>query len=249
MTLHQQSPVDRTLCAVGAFFFRFRNGLFPAVFVLVALFVRPAFFAGSRVLDPCTTAAGAALALLGETVRCLTIGLVYIERGGRNYNVYASSLVTQGIYAHTRNPMYVGNLLLTLGFCLMYGSPWMIVVVFPFFLLVYMGIVFEEERFLSGKFGATYDAYCRDTNRFLPRIAGWVQTLKQHRFDWRYVIKKEYGTLFMFSFGTYAVLAFKYRYLLGPEGILGRPGLLVLGAIPLGVLYGAARFLKKTGRL
>lgn len=249
MTANQRSPVDKFLCVIGALFFRFRNGLFPVIFLLLAFFVRPAFFAGSRELDPFVTSIGVVIALLGEIVRCLTIGLVYIHRGGRDRKVYAASLVTEGIYAHTRNPMYVGNLLLTLGFCLMYGTPWMYAVIFPFFLLVYVGIVFEEERFLREKFGTEYEDYCRNTNRFLPKIHGLAQTMRRHHFDWKNVIKKEYGTLFGFSFGTYLVLVIKYRYLYGPVGILGQPGLLVLFAVPLVILYGTARFLKKTRRL
>ena len=191
--------MDKILCAIGAFFFRFRNGLFPVIYLLVALFVRPAFFAGNPKWDPFATGIGLIVAMLGETIRCLTIGLVYsIVRGGRDGRVYADHLVTEGIYAHTRNPMYVGNLLFALGFCLMYGSPWMYLVVFPFFLLVYVSIVFEEERFLSEKFGEKYDKYVHNTNRFLPRLQGLVQTIRQHHFDWTRVIAKEYGTLFVF---------------------------------------------------
>ena len=122
-------------------------------------------------------------------------------------------------------------------------------VVFPFFLLVYMGIVFEEERFLREKFGTDYEEYCHNTNRFLPRVRGLDQTMKQHHFDWKKVVKKEFGTIFGSLFGAYMVLTFKYFYLFGPVGILGRPALLVLFPTPLFILYGAARFLKKTKRL
>lgn len=245
----QRSPIDKAFCTLGAFFFRFRNGLFPVIFLLAALFVRPAFFAGSKELDPFATGIGLLLALSGEVIRCLTIGLVYIVRGGRGGRVYAEDLVTEGIYAHTRNPMYVGNLLLALGFCLMYGSPWMYLVVFPFFLLVYLSIVFEEERFLRGNFGKKYEAYIRNTNRFLPRIRGLSETMRLHRFDWKKVVTKEYGTLFGFLIGAYVVLLMKYRYLIGPVGLLQHPGLAVLFTVPFFILYGVARFLKITRRL
>jgi len=245
-----RSSVGKTLCAIGAFFFRFRNGLFPVIYLLVALFIRPAFFAGNPKWDLFATGIGLIVAMLGETIRCLAIGLDYsIVRGGRKGRVYAVDLVTEGIYAHTRNPMYVGNLFFSLGFCLMYGSPWTYLAIFPFFLLVYLSIVFEEERFLSKKFGGKYDEYLRDTNRFVPRLQGLAQTMKQHRFDWKRVIAKEYGTLFIFLFGAYVLLIAKYRYLIGPAGILGRHGLLVLFLIPIFILYGVARFLKKTDRI
>jgi protein-S-isoprenylcysteine O-methyltransferase Ste14 len=245
-----RSFVDKTLCVIGAFFFRFRNALFPVIYILVALFVRPAFFAGNPKWDLFASGIGLMVAMLGETIRCLTIGLVYsIVRGGRDGRVYAEDLVTAGIYAHTRNPMYVGNLLFALGFCLMYGSSWTYLAIFSFFLLVYLSIVLEEERYLSEKFGKDYDEYVRDTNRFVPRLQGLAQTIGQHHFDWKRVIAKEYGTLFLFFFGAYVLLIAKYRYLIGPVGILGRPGLLVLFSIPLFILYGVARFLKKTDRI
>ena len=242
--------MDKTLCAIGAFFFRFRNGLFPVLYLLVAVFVRPAFFAGNPKWDPIATGIGLVAAMLGETIRCLTIGLVYsITRGGRNGRVYAKDLVTEGIFAHTRNPMYVGNLFFALGFCLMYGSPWTYLAIFPFFLLVYVSIVAEEERFLKEKFGEKYDEYLRNTNRFVPRLQGLAQTMRQHPFDWKRVIAKEYGTLFVFFFGAYVLLIAKYRYLIGPVGILDRPGILVIFSIPFFILYGVARFLKKTDRI
>jgi hypothetical protein len=131
----------------------------------------------------------------------------------------------------------------------MYGAPSMYLIGFPFFLLVYLSIVFEEERFLGEKFGEQYEAYIRDTNRFLPRLQGLGQTIKQHRFDWQRVIIKDYGTLFVLLFGAYFLLTAKYRYLIGPVGLLGEPFLLVLFAIPFFALYGVARFLKKSGRL
>jgi protein-S-isoprenylcysteine O-methyltransferase Ste14 len=245
-----RSFLHKTLCVMGAFFFRFRSKVFPVTYLLVALFVRPAFFAGNPKWDPFLTGIGLMVAMLGESIRCLTIGLVYsIVRGGRNHRVYAKDLVTEGLYAHTRNPMYVGNLLFALGFCLMYGSPWTVLAIFPFFLLVYLSIVIEEERFLSEKFGEKYDEYVRDTNRFMPRLKGLAQTMRQHPFDWKRVIAKEYGTLFIFFCGAYVLLIAKYLYLIGPVGMLGRPALLVLFSIPFFILYGVARFLKKTDRI
>lgn len=156
VTTNQHSPIDKVLCAIGAFF-RFRNGLFPTIFLLVVFLVRPSFFCGRKGSGSLCRRLRFNNGAAGRNCRCLTIGLVYVKRGGLNSRVYAKDLVTEGIYAHTRNPMYTGNLLIALGFCLMYGSPWMYGVVFPFFLLVYMGIVFEEERFLREKFGTEYE--------------------------------------------------------------------------------------------
>ncbi|NNE77219.1 MAG: isoprenylcysteine carboxylmethyltransferase family protein, partial [Pricia sp.] len=88
---------------IGNFFFRTRNYLFPVFYVFLFLpFPRisekylPVFFIGLSI------------AVLGQLARMLTIGLVYIVRGGRNKRIYAEGLVTDGLFSHCRNPMYVG---------------------------------------------------------------------------------------------------------------------------------------------
>src|SRR5678815_5444661 len=59
--------------------------------------------------------AGLLIALSGQVLRAVTIGLEYIIRGGRNRQVYAEKLVTGGMFAHCRNPLYVGNFLVLVG--------------------------------------------------------------------------------------------------------------------------------------
>jgi protein-S-isoprenylcysteine O-methyltransferase Ste14 len=233
----------------GNFFFRYRGGLFPALVLFLALAVQPAQFAGNPRLDLVAVVVGTVVALMGQLVRCATIGLVYIKRGGQNHRIYANSLVTEGIYAHTRNPMYIGNILIVGGFCLVYGSPWTYAAAFPFFLLFYLSITLAEEHYLRGQFGDEYNAYCRATNRFWPRMKGLGHTLIQHRFEWKRVMNKEYGNLFGFSLGLYVIISLKYYRVYAPSPIPERPLLLVLPLIPLFVLYGTARWLKKRGRV
>lgn len=245
----QASTPSGFLSQVGNFFFRYRNGLFPVIFLVLALFVRPAWFLGNEQLDRYATGIGIALALAGGLVRILTIGLVYIRRGGKDYKVYAVDLVTDGIYAHVRNPMYLGNLLIAAGICLMYGSPWIYAGVFPFFLLVYISIVAEEERFLASKFGEGFAAYRHSVPRFWPNLHGVVATFGSYKFDWKRVIKKEYGTTCALLASVYVLAVWKYWYLRGmpPDQIL-RPVM----AAPLLVLlamYLGARFLKKSRRI
>lgn len=234
---------------MGNFFFRFRRSLFPALFLLSALVVSPAKFLGSSRLDIVAVIVGSVIALSGQLVRCATIGLVYIKRGGQDRRIFASNLVTEGIYAHTRNPMYLGNILIAGGVCLVYGSPWTYAVIFPFFLIVYLSITKAEEQYLSTQFGDEYIAFCRSTNRFFPKMKGLRQTLAQHRFEWKYVVKKEYGTMFGLFLGLYAILLVKYYRLYSPSPIPERPFLLAIFPILLFALYGSARWLKKSGRI
>ena len=174
---------------LGNFLFRYRNALFPLTCVLL-------FLPGPR-LDPdplLAAAIGAAIAFAGQIVRALTIGLEYIVRGGRQGKVYADGLVIAGIYHHSRNPMYVGNVLIAAGLAVASNSWISIAVTIPLVVLTYSAIVAAEEKYLSEKFGDAYAEYRRDVPRWLPRVRGLAQTLAHSRFHWRRLIVKEYGT-------------------------------------------------------
>src|SRR2546426_5937752 len=95
---------------LGNFLFHYRNGLFPAFYLL--LFIKsPRLFDDYRL----AVALGLTLAIAGQTLRAVTIGLAYIVRGGKDRQVYARNLVIEGIFAHCRNPVYVGNFLVLCG--------------------------------------------------------------------------------------------------------------------------------------
>lgn len=174
---------------LGHFLFRYRNALFPCAFALVLLPGRHLF------ADPLAAlGVGALLAAVGEAGRILTIGLEYIVRGGRNRRVYARDPVTEGLYAHCRNPMYVGNLLLLAGIAVASNSWTCLAVAVPLFAFFYMSIVAAEEDFLRGKSGAAYDACASDVPRWPAQLRGLGTTLSSATFHWRRVLVKEYGT-------------------------------------------------------
>ena len=68
---------------VGKFFFQYRNGLFPVIFILAALTLRPSIMFNSPLADRLIGASGMIIILLGEAVRLVTIGFEYIHRGGK----------------------------------------------------------------------------------------------------------------------------------------------------------------------
>src|SRR5687768_16881211 len=102
---------------LGNILFHYRNFLFPVFYILL-------FVPSQKVFGSMNTALilGFLIAASGQAIRVATIGLVYIIRGGKNRQIYAEGLVTEGIFSHCRNPLYVGNILIIIGLGVMSNS-------------------------------------------------------------------------------------------------------------------------------
>jgi len=236
------------LIAAGNFFFRYRNMLFPAFIAATLLFCSPTFAFGDRVLDMVMDLVGAAIALAGQGLRMLTIGYEYIVRGGREGKVYAEDLVQGGVFAHSRNPLYLGNLLIIIGLAVMVHSLPLYIIGVPFFISVYASIIAAEENFLRGKFGAEYEAYCARVNRIWPNWKGFRQSIEGMRFNWRRLAIREYGTMFGLAIAFIGISALTLYQALGDEAWPDIRALL-WWLLPVTAAYLAVRFLKKSGRL
>lgn len=116
---------------------------------------------------------GVAVALAGEAVRIWSVS--YAGKETRTRKVGAPRLVTSGPYAHLRNPIYLGNFLLGLGFCLATWAwmPWMVGVYIAGFFLQYSLIISLEETRLRELFGEQYEKYVQAVPRFLPRLSSY----------------------------------------------------------------------------
>ena len=251
MTVLEERPSapSRLALVAGGFFFRYRDAVFPAVFLVLAFATPPGLRFGSRGWDRALDAAGIALALAGEVLRILVIGLAYIRRGGLDRRVHADALVTAGVFGHSRNPLYLGNLLGVFGFLLIHDSLVAYLVGVPFFTLTYLSIVIAEEDFLRCRFGQEYAAYCRVVPRFWLRLRGLGTTLRGMRFNWRRVASKEYGTAFAGASLVLILLVWDDFRRWGAAG--AAPTLRVAAVVwaPVVVAYLLVRILKKTGRL
>jgi protein-S-isoprenylcysteine O-methyltransferase Ste14/chorismate mutase len=229
---------------LGNFFFRNRNWLFPLVLILLLLCFRPPAFGGFR--GGILLGVGLAFTVAGQSLRIATIGLDYIKRGGKDGRIYADRLVTGGIYRHTRNPMYAGNILITLGFLLVAGNPIALLIGGVFFVSAYWLIMRSEEQYLRREFGEAYTAYCARVPRWLPRSRGLINTLQSYRFDWPAVVVKEYGTIFSTLIIIVGLLAWKDRQ----SGFLRRDWYwFAAAAAAVCIFYGVARYLKKVIQL
>lgn len=76
-------------------------------------------------------------------------------------------IVRAGPFRFTRNPIYVGLLLVLAGLATLTASGWLAVSVPVLFLLLDRGVVRGEERYLTEKFGEEYVAYTRDVRRWI----------------------------------------------------------------------------------
>ena len=229
---------------LGNFLFHYRNGLFPLVYLLL-------FFKSSPVVEDyrLAAAAGFAVAFLGQLLRAVTIGLEYIIRGGRKRQVYAEKLVQGGIFAHCRNPLYVGNFLILLGVGIASNSVLFLSLGVPFFFFAYWAIIAAEENYLRNKFGQEFADYCTRVNRLLPNFSGLGQTLGGMTFNWRRLISAEYGSTYIWL-AAITLVTLKNAWL-NDEYELARPFIRVLWFLFMAVslAYVAARYLKKSGRL
>ena len=225
---------------IGNFFFRTRNFLFPVFYILLFL---PFQRTSADYLS--IFYIGLAVALSGQLVRMLTIGLVYIIRGGRNRQIYAKGLVTDGLFSHCRNPMYVGNILLVIGMSILSNSLFAVAVMIPLFIFIYQAIVLAGENFLRGKFGTGFDDYCSKVNRWLPNLKGIGATFRNNSFDLKKVFFKEYNSTFLWMMGATLLLALN-SYRLNEKLTLDNDGkYFVIAIILLLLLYFTIRFFKK----
>ncbi|MGE5171569.1 MAG: methyltransferase family protein [Rudaea sp.] len=236
------------MIALGRLFFRFRNTVFPLLILFALLICTPVRLLDDAGSDAWMDVVGVLVALLGLVVRGVTIGYEYVVRGGRNRRVYADTLVQGGVYAHTRNPMYLGNGLLVLGCALIINAPEFYLVALPLTVLAYGSIIAAEEAYLRDKFGAEFEAYCRRVNRIVPRLAGWRQSMEGMRFNWRRLIVKEYNTIFG-AVAAVTALSIWDDYRVVGESALPSLGLVLTLAIPWMVGYFVVWGLKKTRRL
>jgi protein-S-isoprenylcysteine O-methyltransferase Ste14 len=178
---------------LGSFLFRWRGTVFPLIIVMLAVLFPPRL--AHSVFDQLMIGLGLAVILAGQSIRILTIGWDYIERGGKEGKVFASRLVTGGAYAYCRNPMYVGNILLVAGFLFAYGRLVAGIVGIACCALFYSAIVACEESFLQEKFGAEFTNYRARVPRWGIRLSPLLLDLRVRATDVKAVLLREYGTL------------------------------------------------------
>jgi protein-S-isoprenylcysteine O-methyltransferase Ste14 len=80
-----------------------------------------------------------------------------------------AELTVTGPYAYTRNPLYLGSMLMAFGFALASRSLWITLLLALLFIIIYAPTIYSEEQFLRSTFPA-FDIYAQRVPRLLPRL-------------------------------------------------------------------------------
>ena len=126
----------------------------PLGFVIAALVI---YFAEPTAVS---ILIGLPAALIGALFRALAAGVIKKD----------SELATGGIYALTRNPLYVGSALLAAGFAIMSANDYATVLLLLPFIVIYPSVVLREEAHLERLFPDEFRFYKSKVPRFIPRF-------------------------------------------------------------------------------
>lgn len=128
--------------------------------------------------------AGAAVTLVGLWLRAFSAG--HVRKN--------AELTTSGPYAHTRNPLYLGSILIAGGFAIASLSWWIVALLAVMFIFIYVPVIRSEEAFLRQTF-AGYNEYAEQVPRILPR---WRSPFPAPATRWsreQYFKHREYNAL------------------------------------------------------
>ena len=194
------SAAEQTRSArIGATLFRNRSWL-PVLFIAVPLFAPGHMSAAGWIV-------GVAVIVLGEWVRLAGVAAAGTVTRRRSRTV--QRLVTYGIFSWVRNPLYVGNLLIWIGFTIISGVYWFLPIAIVIFALEYSLIVRYEEGVLESIFGAEYLAYKQSTPRWIPRPA---RVAENGPHDWAEAWRSEVSTFLQYAVLTVLFIV-KQRWL------------------------------------
>jgi protein-S-isoprenylcysteine O-methyltransferase Ste14 len=194
----------RPLERIGAWVFAQRSWL-PVPLALLLIGVRWHWIRSGWLLVAGLAIVAAGLAIRGWAVR--HIGTISRTRSAR-----LGPLMNRGPFALVRNPLYVGNFLMWIGFAVSSGLIWMVPVAWAIFALQYTAIIRFEEAALTQHFGEAYLNYMHEVPRWglsLGRLSAALRDRGEHA--WREVAFSERGTLIAAAAIT-ALLVAKYYW-------------------------------------
>lgn len=127
-------------------------------------------------------AGGSAFVVTGLAVRAAASGHIKKNR----------ELTTTGPYAYMRNPLYLGSILIAIGFVMAARNAWIAAGAALMFSVIYVPVVIAEEKYLRSVF-ADYDQYAARVPRFFPRSTAYKSGGPGEGYSWELYMKhREY---------------------------------------------------------
>ena len=163
-----------------------------------------------------TFCTGLVFIAIGEIIRFSAAG--YIGISSRSRNAEADIIVTNGPYGFVRNPLYIGNVLIYLGFSVLSNVffPYFSFMILIFFFVVYYCITRYEEDFLLHQF-KQYAIYYGKVPRFFPKFSHFASLgFPQIKFDLKKALQAERPTFVAIIF---VLAAFIIKYCTISAGI------------------------------
>jgi protein-S-isoprenylcysteine O-methyltransferase Ste14 len=196
------------LARLGGWLFRYRTALpLPVAIAILTLRI------GEAPPTPALVGGGIALTAIGEALRLW--GVRHIGAISRTRSDRVGPLVDQGPFAIVRNPLYVGNVALWVGFALTARLAWLALATAVLLAAEYHAIVRWEERLLEERLGEGYREYASRVPRWMPELPGPAPNHKPAgrvaRRGWRETLFSERGTLIAIACG-YLLLWIKARF-------------------------------------
>ena len=112
---------------------------------------------------------GSAVLIFGLGLALAIWAIATIRRAGTRVETYkpTTTIVAEGPFRFTRNPIYIGMLLGQIGLAVGFDSLWILIMLVPFYLVIRYGVVAREEAYLEHKFGDVYLGYKSRVRRWL----------------------------------------------------------------------------------
>jgi protein-S-isoprenylcysteine O-methyltransferase Ste14 len=197
VVVSQTQPEQRDpagIVRVGEWLFRHRT-ISPLPLALAVLLVPESRARESGAL----VMLGAVLAALGEAIRLW--GVRHIGAISRTRSDRLGPLVVSGPFALVRNPLYLGNVALWVGFAVCARLPWLAPIFIAILAFEYHAIVRWEEQLLEQRLGERYRTYVGQVPRWIPNTTRRRGPKGVNVFSWRETFYSERGTLLAIAVG------------------------------------------------
>ena len=154
--------------------------------------------------------------LARPTWRFIALGMILIVPGlliralASGHVRKNEALATSGPYAYTRNPLYLGSLLMGVGFAVAARSWWVGVALVVMFFAIYVPVIRDEEAFLRRTF-PEFEEYSRRVPRMFPRFTSHSATTENGGFSMELYLKHREWNAGLGAFAMLTALAVKIK--------------------------------------